>query len=179
MDVNEGNVEAVCISIAGLRVAKAPQDQAYVGPHGLEGDRHAGESVRLRSGTVVANGRQWSAVSSEEVAELCADLGVAVFAPGALGENLRLSGLRLGSLVAGSVLEFPSGARLLVSGQNDPCINAAMALARAYGGNVGREFIPRAMGRRGVVGSVLAPGLVRPGDRVRVLAAPAPSPRRA
>ena len=88
-------VEAVCLSIEGVRVAKAPQDEAFVGPYGFVGDRHEAEFRRTpRSTAIRANHRQWSAVSTIEVEELCADMGVdPPFALGALGENLRLGGI--------------------------------------------------------------------------------------
>jgi MOSC domain-containing protein YiiM len=161
-------VEAVCVSIPGVRVAKQPVDEAFIGPHGLVGDRHEAEFRRLRAGGHAPNQRQWSAVSTEEVEALCADLGCAPFAIGALGENLRLSGIRLAELQDGAVLELPSGARLRVSKQNQPCEPAARELSETYGGVVGLAFVESAMGRRGVIGSVLEPGLVRPGDAVRI-----------
>lgn len=164
-----GLVEAVCLSRPGVRVAKQPVKEAMLGPYGFEGDRHAGEFVRVRGGEQAPNRRQWSAVSSGEVEELCRDLGVALFSAGALGENLRLAGIRLASLSAGAVLEFPSGARLRVGGQNDPCVNAAAELAATYGEHLQREFVRGAFGRRGVIGTVLEPGIVRQGDAVMVV----------
>lgn len=169
MKIFEARLEAVCLSVVGVRVAKAPQDEASLGPHGFSGDRHAVEFVRLRTGQRLPNQRQWSAVSTEEVEALCSDLSVPPFAPGALGENLRLSGLALAGLPPGSVLAFPSGARLRVSDQNVPCINAALELAQSYGAIVRDGFVRSAYGRRGVVGSVLVPGLVRTGDVVQIV----------
>ena len=165
-------VDAVCLSVPGTRVAKQPQEEAFVGPHGFVGDRHEAEYRRSpRSATEVKpNHRQWSAVSTEEVAELCADIGVdPPFAEGALGENLRLSGLHLADIPAESVLEFPSGARLRVSGRNDPCVNAARELSATYGSQVGQFFVKQAFGRRGILGTVLETGTIRPGDEVTVL----------
>jgi MOSC domain-containing protein YiiM len=162
----KATVDAVCLSVPGVRVAKQPQDEAFLGPHGLAGDRHALEFSR--SGN--PNLRQWSAISTDEVAQLCADMGVEPpFEPGAMGENLRLSGIQLADVSPGSVLEFPSGARLLVSGQNDPCINAAKELSETYGPAVGQYFVKQAFGRRGILGTVLATGVVRPGDEITVL----------
>jgi hypothetical protein len=162
-------VEAVCLSTPGRRVAKLPREEAFIGPHGLVGDRHEGEFVRTRWGQVYPNRRQWSAVSSEEVAALCADMGVPLFQPGELGENLLLSGITLAAIPEGSVLELAGGARLLVAGQNDPCVNAARELSRTYGAVVGQYFVKQAWGRRGLIGSVLQPGPVRPGDALKVL----------
>ncbi|HLF72591.1 MAG TPA: hypothetical protein VI759_10625, partial [Dehalococcoidia bacterium] len=68
-------VEGVCLSTPGVRVAKAPQDEAFLGPNGFVGDRHEAELRRRRDGTLVPNNRAWSAVSTEEVEALCADLG--------------------------------------------------------------------------------------------------------
>ncbi len=164
-------VEAVCISVPGVRVAKAPQDEAFLGPHGFVGDRHEAELRRTRDGDGQRpNHRQWSAVSSEEVAELCADMGVdPPFALGALGENLRLSGVKLAEIPEGSVLELDSGAKLLVSGRNDPCVNAALELSQTYGPTVGQYFVKQAFGRRGILGTVLETGVIRPGDKVTIL----------
>ena len=164
-------VEAVCLSIPGVRVAKQPQDEAFVGPFGFVGDRHEAEyRVALNGVGLRHNERQWSAVCTEEVEELCADLGVdPPFAPGALGENLRLRGVRLAEVPPETVLEFPSGARLLVSKPNDPCVNAARELSQTYGPLAGQHFVKQAFGRRGILGSVLDTGVIRPGDLVRVL----------
>ena len=164
-------VEAVCLSIPGVRVAKEPRDEAFIGPHGFVGDRHEAEFRKVRSGDgVQPNHRQWSAVSTLEVEQLCADMGVdPVFAFGAMGENLRLGGISLGDVPADSVLEFPSGARLLVSGRNDPCVNAAKELSETYGAAVGEYFVRQAFGRRGILGTVLETGAIRPGDTVKLL----------
>jgi MOSC domain-containing protein YiiM len=164
-------VEAVCISVPGVRVAKEPQDEAFLGPHGFVGDRHEAEFRRTRDGTGERpNHRQWSAVSTDEVLELCADLGVdPAFALGAMGENLRLSGVKLDTVPEGSVLEMPSGAKLLVSGRNDPCVNAAKELSETYGGHLREQFVKQAFGRRGILGTVLETGVIRPGDKVTIL----------
>jgi MOSC domain-containing protein YiiM len=84
-----------------------------------------------------------------------------------LGENLRLSGVLLGELPNGTELALPSGARLRLHQQTDPCINAAKELVATYG-EAANTFVKAAMGRRGVVGQVLEPGLARPGDVVEV-----------
>jgi MOSC domain-containing protein YiiM len=164
-------VDAVCISVPGVRVAKAPQDEAFLGPHGFVGDRHEAEFRRTSDGAGQrVNHRQWSAVSTEEVTELCAEMGVdPAFAFGAMGENLRLSGVKLADVPEGSVIELPSGAKLLVSGRNDPCINAAKELSATYGSQVGQYFVKQAFGRRGILGTVLETGVVRPGDKVTIL----------
>ena len=141
-----------------------------MGPFGVEGDRHAGEHrISSRTGEPIPNRRQWSAVSTDEVGAFCRELGVMPFADGSLGENVRLSGIILGDTKPGTVLEFPSGCRLQVAGQNDPCENAAAELAATYGPAVGRHFVRASFGHRGVVGTVLSPGAIRVGDEVTVI----------
>jgi MOSC domain-containing protein YiiM len=141
-----------------------------VGPHGFVGDRHGTElRERAATGELVPNRRQWSAVSSEDVEEICKQLQVMPFAFGAMGENLRLKGVRLAEVVAGSVLVFPSGCQLVVAGQNDPCRNAAEELSMTYGPAVARYFVKAAYGLRGILGTVAAPGVIRPGDEVEIL----------
>ena len=163
-------VEAVCVSTPEVRVAKQPRDEVHVGPYGLEGDRHAGEQhISSRTGQPMPNRRQWSAVSTGEIEAFCRELGVLAFEEGELGENLRLSGIDLGDVRPGTIFEFPSGCRLQVSAQNDPCENAAAELAVTYGPTVARYFVRASFGHRGVVGAVLAPGIIRPGDGVTVI----------
>jgi MOSC domain-containing protein YiiM len=86
-----------------------------------------------------------------------------------MGENLRLAGVHLADVPEGSVLEFESGARLLVSGKNDPCVNAALELSQTYGSVVGQYFVKQAFGRRGILGTVLETGVIRPGDKLTIL----------
>ncbi len=170
--VATATVDAVCIG-AGRTVAKTAVPLATMGPFGFDGDRHAGETFVPRyghnRGQRVFNERQWSAVSAEEVAELEGRLGTTI-PVGALGENLRLSGVAgLSDLPSGTRLTFPSGAVLFVSGQNAPCARAAASLAALSGvAAIRRLFTKAATGRRGLVGWVETPGLVRAGDEVRV-----------
>jgi MOSC domain-containing protein YiiM len=163
-------VEAVCVSVPETRVAKKPLAEVYVGPLGLEGDRHAGELYTYqKTGQQFPNKRQWSAVSTEEVEAFCRELGVAPFGLGELGENIRISGMSLGDIQPGTIFEFPSGCRLQVHKQNDPCENAAAELGGKYGEAIERGFVKASFGHRGVVGVVLIPGLIRTGDEITVI----------
>ena len=169
------SIQAVCLSQPGVRVAKRPIEEAFIGPHGFVGDRHEAELRRKPYGRGTApNHRQWHAVCTEEVDAICAALGLPSLPFGALGENLRLSGVLLAELPNGTELALPSGARLRLHQQTDPCINAAKELARTYG-EAANGFVKAAMGRRGVVGQVLEPGIVHPGD-VAVVTLPSFAP---
>jgi hypothetical protein len=161
-------VEALWLSTPEFRVAETPEEEAEFGPFGMVGDRHASEFRMSRRAGRIPNDRQWSAVSTEEVEEICRQLGVAPFPFGGMGENIRLRGIALADVAEGAVLEFAGGVRLQVSGQNDPCENAAEELALNFGPVVRRLFVKAAYGRRGVVGFVLTPGRVSVGEEVRV-----------
>ena len=163
-------VTAVCIG-STPEIRKEPVTAAVLGRHGLEGDRHATETVKIRAGKrkgeVIFNERQWSAIGDEEMAELGKTLGV-VLPIGALGENFRLTGQAdLTHLPFGSSLRFPSGAVLLVSGQNLPCQRQADYLAGLFGmPELARSFVKAAADLRGIVGWIETPGAVAPGDQV-------------
>lgn len=166
-------VEGLCLSTLEFRVAKQALAEARVGPHGFEGDRHGTEFRRsVRTGQDIPNRRQWSAVSTEEVEDVCKQLGVAPFAIGAMGENLRLAGVRLAEVPEGARLVFPDGCTLAVTGQNDPCENAALELSATYGPSVLRYFVKASYGRRGILGTVDTPGVIRQGDAVRIMLPP-------
>ncbi|MCP5113193.1 MAG: hypothetical protein GY953_20370 [bacterium] len=89
-----------------------------------------------------------------------------------LGANLCVSGIPdFSKLPRGSRLLFPSGAVLVVEETNPPCKEMGLQIAAAYQTKAGepadyRLFPKHSIGRRGVVGVVDVPGLIRAGDRV-------------
>ncbi len=172
-------ITCICIGSA-IQVGKQPVLQAVLGPCGLQGDRHGRETVRVRSGprrgTIIFNERQWSAVGEEEMAAIGQALGV-ILPPGSLGENFRFAGNPdLSHLPFGTRLCFPSGAVLMVSGQNFPCRKQADYLADLLGVEAPRRgFIPAARDRRGIIGWVEREGPATVGDCVEVEFPPAHS----
>lgn len=163
------SVTGLCVGKKGAGPGKQPLPAAVVTEYGFAGDRHAGPLWVRRTGpgkgTEVFNERQWSAVSEEEVRVLSQRLAIDL-PVGALGENLRLSGIPgLSKLPCGAMLRFGSGVVLGVSGENLPCRRMASFLARRSGEEeVERLFIKLATGLRGVVGWVEAPGILSEGD---------------
>ena len=154
----EATVVAVCLS-PEPGVPKYPQAEVSVGPHGIEGDYHAGPT-RVRRGQTAPNTRHVSLVAREVIEEVNRALGTEIPA-GGLGENVLVQGLGdLGDLVAGQRLRFSSGVELEVTGQNNPCRNLCVYHPQAP---------KRLMGRRGVVAVVVTPGPLRPGDRVELV----------
>ena len=81
-------------------------------------------------------------------------------APGIMAENLTVYGIDLVALMPGTLLCFEGGAELRVESQRKPC----------YQLNPMGEGLERAaVGRSGVMCSVVSEGDVRPGMRVQVI----------
>lgn len=162
-------------------LSKTEQASVQVELDGIVGDRHrsfertAWSGDKQAEGTVRRNERQWSAVSSEELAQVAAamDLGEPLTAA-SLGANLCLSGIpQLSHLPKGTVLKFPSGAELIVEEYNPPCHGIGKALADRHTTRSGQPlsstaFSKAAKLRRGIVGVVEVPGKISKGDEVTV-----------
>lgn len=146
---------------------------------GFVGDRHAGltrpADVRtpwFPKGTLVRNTRQVSIVSTEELELVAEALEVPQVLAAWLGANLELAGVpRLTQLPPGTRLFFPEDATLVVEGENEPCRQAGRAVEARHPERQGlaSRFVKAAHQRRGLVGWVERPGLIRPGDKVKVV----------
>lgn len=146
---------------------------------GFVGDRHAGLTVPSHprtkwfpKGALVRNTRQVSIVSTEELGLIAEALELPQVLAAWLGANLELAGVpRLTQLPPGTRLFFPEDTTLVLDGENDPCRKAGRALESYHPGREGLagRFVKAAQHLRGVVGWVERPGLIRPGDRVKVM----------
>ena len=155
----------------------APAETLNLTLEGIAGDRHAGftRAAGARApwhprGAEMRSGRQLSIVSPEELWEIGYALGLPPLEPGWIGANLVIDGLaRLSFLPAGTRLFFPSGACVLVEGQNAPCRHSGRAIAR-HTERPGDEItFPKVAKRlRGLVASVERPGAVSAGDAVTI-----------
>lgn len=144
---------------------------------GIAGDRHEGFTRRAGArepwhprGVEMRSGRQLSIVSPEELWEIGYALGLKPLDASWIGANLVIEGVaRLSFLPAGAKLFFPSGACVVVEGQNAPCRHAGRAVAR-HTERPGDELsFPKAAKRlRGLLASVERAGPVRPGDAVTI-----------
>ncbi len=148
---------------------------------GIVGDRHqsyerstwAGD--KQPEGTTRRNERQWSAVSTEELAGIQAamDLSETLTATD-VGANLCLQGVpEMSKLPKGTVLKFPSGAELIVVEYNPPCHGMGKKLASKYTTNSGKPLSSTAFSKaakltRGIVGVVDVAGAISAGDEVTV-----------
>lgn len=137
---------------------------------GVEGDAHLGTTVQHRSRVA----RDPSQPNLRQVhlihAELHDELRVAGFdvQPGELGENITTRGLDLLGLPTGTRLYIGESSIVELTGLRNPCVQIddfqpgllKQVLDRDAAGNVIR--------RAGVMGIVVAAGVVRPGDRIVV-----------
>jgi hypothetical protein len=154
-----------------------PVERLELALNGISGDRHTG-FTRLagarepwyRRGAEMRSGRQISVVSSEELWEIGYALGLPPLEAGWIGANLVVEGIaRLSFLPAGTRMFFPSGASVVIEGQNAPCRHAGRAVAR-HTERPGDEIsFPKAAKRlRGLVASVEHAGPVSAGDAVTI-----------
>ncbi len=169
-------------------LSKESHDSITAELDGFVGDRHKSYSReawagdKQSKGTIRRNERQWSAVSTEELADIeqAMDLKESLSA-GRLGANLCLQGIPdLSRLPKGTLLKFPSGAELVVEEYNPPCHNMGKQLASSYTTNAGKPlsttaFSKAAKLKRGVVGVIDVAGVISAGDPVSVVLYESPS----
>jgi MOSC domain-containing protein YiiM len=147
--------------------------------NGIDDDAHAGmvraadaRDPGFRRGTPLANVRQVSLVSVEELAEIAKRLEIDRIDPAWLAANMAVEGAGpITQWQRGTVLRFPSGAAIYITDLNTPCRLAAKLIAK-HGGYRDHDlagFVPSALGRRGLVGIVYAAGDIRSGDAIERL----------
>jgi MOSC domain-containing protein YiiM len=137
---------------------------------GVEGDAHAGATVRHRSRVArdptQPNLRQIHLLHAELHDELLA-AGFAV-PPGAMGENVTTRGLDLLALPTGARLRLGAEAVLEVTGLRNPCRQLDRFRPGLMAAVLDRDAEGRLVRKAGIMGVVLADGAVGPGDAVRV-----------
>lgn len=152
------------------------RDRVHLGFAGLEGSVHGGRTrascsrvvAQHPKGTEIANERQLSIVSAEELAQIAARMGLAEVDPALLGASLVVQGIPdLSHLPPSSRLQAPSGATLVVDMQNRPCHLPARSIDSVVPGK-GKLFKPAAEGLRGVTAWVQREGDLAVGDRLRL-----------
>lgn len=167
------NVVATHVWPEGAAVP-VPCDELALDWGGAIGDRHHGETMRSNArqkevftrGTQIRNHRQVSIVDTAELARIAAALGIESIDPGVIADNICTQGIeRLTALPRMTRMEFPSGAVLMLGGENNPCTIAGGLVGDRYG-TAAHAFPKAAMRLRGVTGWVERPGAVRPGDAI-------------
>jgi len=171
-----GTVEAVCRSSAHTLAKRAESSIRLLAGLGVEGDAHAGETVRHRSRVA----RDPSQPNLRQVhlihAELHDELRAAGFdlAPGQLGENVTTRGVDLLELPAGALLRLGDAAIVEVTGLRNPCVQLNGIQPGLMAATLTRDAAGDLVRKAGVMGVVVAGGDVRPGDPIAVELPPAP-----
>lgn len=157
-------------------IASVEVGQLELGFEGPVGDSHAGwtrpSCSRVTSqhprGTKIANARQLSIVSAEELAAIADDMGLVAIDPVWTGATLVLSGIPQFTHVSpSSRLQAANGTTLVIDMENRPCHLPAREIEQAHPGK-GKAFKTAAKHRRGVTAWVERPGVLRPGDILRL-----------
>ncbi|MET9522611.1 MOSC domain-containing protein [Streptomyces coeruleorubidus] len=135
---------------------------------GVEGDVHAGVTVRHRSRVAQdptqPNLRQVHLMHEELFAEV-GEEGFEV-APGELGENITTRGIDLLGLPAGTLLRIGGTAVLEVTGLRNPCIQIDNFQDGLLKRVVGRDEAGNVVRKAGIMSVVREGGVVRPGDMI-------------
>ncbi len=162
---------------------KQAHDSIMAELDGIVGDHHKSytreawaNGDKQAEGTIRRNERQWSAVSVEELADvgLAMDLTEPISAD-SVGANLCLKGVAdLSRLRKGTLMQFPSGAELMVEEYNPPCHYMGKKLAECHTTKSGEPlsstaFSKAAKLKRGLVGVIEAAGVINAGDEVTVV----------
>jgi MOSC domain-containing protein YiiM len=143
---------------------------------GVEGDAHAGLTVKHRSRVRVdptqPNMRQVHLIPSERLAELAAQ-GF-VIAPGQLGENVTTTGLELHALPVRTRLRLGADAVVELSGLRNPCSQLDGFQRGLTAACLGRDDAGGLVRKAGVMAVVIEGGEVKSGDAIQVVLPPPP-----
>lgn len=119
-------------------------------------------------GTEIANTRQLSIVSAEEMAQIADAIGLDDIDPTWMGASIVVEGIPDFTHIPPSArLQAENGTTLVVDMLNQPCHQPGLSIERAHPGH-GRAFKRAAEGRRGVTAWVERPGTLAVGDILRL-----------
>jgi MOSC domain-containing protein YiiM len=143
---------------------------------GIEGDAHAGETVkhrsRVKADPTQPNLRQVHLIHAELFEELAAK-GFCV-ATGAMGENITTRGIDLLSLPVGAKLHIGVSAVVELTGLRNPCVQIDRFQKGLMAAVLDRDGEGQLVRKAGIMGIVLAGGEIRPGDPIAVTLPPEP-----
>ena len=152
-----------------------PQPEVQATFAGFDGDKHTwltrksdGRTPFYPRGTLIRNERQVTIVSSIELAQIAAQMGIPEIRPEWIGANVLIDSLpRLTLLPPRTRLFFTSGAVLLNTGENNPCTVAGKAIEQQVGQvGITDKFLKAAVHRRGITATVERPGMIHLDDVV-------------
>jgi MOSC domain-containing protein YiiM len=143
---------------------------------GVEGDAHAGATVKHRSRVAAdptqPNLRQVHLVHAELFDEL-RTLGFGL-EPGLIGENVTTRGIGLLDLPRGALLRLGKYAMVEVTGLRNPCTQLDEIQPGLLRACLGRDAQGHLVRKAGIMGIVRVSGEVRPGDPIAVTLPPPP-----
>ena len=143
---------------------------------GVEGDAHAGATVKHRSRVKrnpnEPNLRQVHLIHAELHDEL-RRRGFDV-APGQMGENVTTAGVDLLGLPRGTRLKLGDEAVVEVTGLRDPCVQLEQVQSGLMQAVIERDAEGNVIRKAGVMSVVLRGGAVHPGDPIEVELPPEP-----
>jgi MOSC domain-containing protein YiiM len=143
---------------------------------GVEGDAHAGVTVKHRSRVArdptQPNLRQVHLVHGELHDQLRA-AGFSV-AAGQMGENLTTRGIDLLALPTGTRLRLGARAVVEITGLRNPCVQLDRIQAGLMSATLGRDPRGELIRKAGVMAIVISDGDVRPGDPIAIELPPEP-----
>lgn len=151
------------------RFSKTPAEQiTLIAGHGVEGDAHAGATVKHRSrvrwNKNAPNLRQVHLIHAELFDEL-AEQGFDV-EPGQLGENITTRGLDLLNLPAGTLLTLGTTALVQVTGLRNPCVQIDRFQPGLLKQVLLQDNAGKPIRKAGIMGVVVQGGLVTTGDAI-------------
>ena len=152
----EGRVHQINISPGG--VPKLPVESGRVGRQGLDGDGHHHDHVHGGPHRAVC------LLALEAIERVQAD-GHPI-EPGAVGENLTTVGIELATLPVGARLAIGDDVLLEISSPANPCEVIKHVFTRGRSGRISILLHPT---DSRMYARVLREGLIRTGDRIRVL----------
>jgi len=143
---------------------------------GVEGDAHAGETVkhrsRVRRDPTAPNLRQVHLIHGELHDELRA-AGYEV-GPGVMGENVTTRGIDLLGLPAGAHLTLGKDAVIEVTGLRNPCVQLERIGDGLMDATLERKPDGELLRKAGIMAVVRESGELRPGDRIEIELPPKP-----
>lgn len=157
-------------------IRSAARDQVFAGFAGVAGEAHAGRTrpacVRVKTmhpeGTEIANVRQFSILSAEEMAGIAAEIGLERLAPEWLGATMVVEGIPdFTHLPPSARLQTAAGTTLVIDMHNRPCHFPGKEIEKDRPGH-GKPFMRAAEGRRGVTAWVEREGPLAVGDSLRL-----------
>jgi MOSC domain-containing protein YiiM len=171
-----GEVVAVCVSPTHGFSKQRVESIRLIAGIGVDGDAHAGETVKHRSRVAVdptqPNLRQVHLIHTELHDELRAN-GFDV-RPGQIGENVTTRGVPLLTLPVGTLLRIGAEAMIEVTGLRNPCGQLDTFQPGLLAAVLDRDESGKVIRKSGIMGVVRTDGEVRPGDRIEVELPPPP-----